>query len=64
MSKFIVTFADEGEESYRGWARHVASGEEARFSSITELLLFFDEMNAMRRVRADAGDPPEGEGVP
>lgn len=46
MSTYVVTFLGNVSESFRGRVRHVATGEEAKFSTVTDLLGFFEEMNA------------------
>lgn len=67
MSTFVVSFVGNPPRSFRGRVRHVASGEEAIFASVTDLLLFFEEMAVLPgRDRDAAGSaPPSGrEGAP
>jgi len=52
MSTFVVTFLGDASEKFRGRVRHVATGEEAKFSSVTDLLVFFEEMNAVSGLKA------------
>ena len=47
MSAFVVRFVGDAVDSFRGRVRHVATGEETTFSSIAELLAFFEGMNAL-----------------
>ncbi len=66
MSTFVVTFLGNVSESFLGRVRHVATGEEAKFSTVTDLLVFFEEMNATNGLstasltdRDDEPDPEE-----
>ncbi len=54
MSTFVVTFLGDASEKFYGRARHVATGEEAKFSSVTDLLVFFEEMNAVSGLKEAA----------
>lgn len=54
MSTFVVTFLGDASEKFFGRVRHVATGEEAKFSSVTDLLVFFEEMNAVSGLKAAA----------
>ncbi len=67
MSTFVVSFVGDPPRSFRGRVRHVASGEEAVFTSVTDLLLFFEEMAALpgpQRVEAAPERPESSEGAP
>lgn len=56
MSTFVVNFLGDPQRGFRGRVRHVGSGEEAVFASVTDLLLFFEEMAASTNC---AHEPPE-----
>jgi hypothetical protein len=47
MSTFIVRFVRPALDTFSGRVRHVATGEEAGFSSPAELLAFMEEMNVV-----------------
>jgi hypothetical protein len=55
MSTYVVTFLGDASEKFRGRVRHVATGEEAKFSSVTDLLVFFEEMNAVSGLNEKTG---------
>jgi hypothetical protein len=59
MSTFVVSFVGTPPHRFRGRVRHVASGEEAIFGSVTDLLLFFEEMAALPGRDRDP-EPAEG----
>lgn len=61
MSTFVVTFLGDASERFQGRVRHVATGEEARFTSVTDLLVFFEEMNAVAGLGAGAETPRQGD---
>lgn len=63
MSTFVVTFLGDASEKFYGRARHVATGEEAKFASVTDLLVFFEEMNAVSGLKeaAFANQDPESD---
>jgi len=42
MSTFVVRFI--GEDHFQGRVQHVTSQEETSFTSVAELLLFFEEL--------------------
>ena len=46
MSTFVVRFVGTAPEAFSGKVRHVRSGEEGIFSSSSDLLRFFERMNA------------------
>ena len=46
MSTFVVRFVGEPIDRFRGSVRHVGSGEETRFYSVSELLAFFETLTA------------------
>lgn len=47
MSTFVVYFVADPTETFQGRVRHVSTGEETVFSSIAELLAFFEGMTAV-----------------
>lgn len=49
MSTFVVRFVGSRSGPFRGMVRHVRSGEETAFGSSSELLSFFERMNATYR---------------
>ncbi len=54
MSTYVVTFLGDASEKFRGKVRHIATGEEAKFSTVTDLLVFFEEMNAVSGLKSEA----------
>jgi hypothetical protein len=69
MSTFVVRFLGDPLKSFCGRVRHVASSEEMNFSDVTELIAFFEGINAMeamdqeeqelKGVRTRSLTPPE-----
>lgn len=55
MSTFVIRLVDGSPESFKGKIRHVTSGEEVVFSSISEMVSFVEGMAAMK----DAGSMDE-----
>jgi len=55
----MSTFVGKRSEDFRGRIRHVPTGEEARFSSVTDLLVFFEEMNAVSDLCEDDDTPSQ-----
>ena len=45
MSTYVVSFVGEPLKTFRGKVRHVSTGEEIAFSSVGELVDFFEAMN-------------------
>jgi hypothetical protein len=60
MPTFIVRFMGDAAESFRGRVRHVASGEEAVFTSVAELAAFLEGMNVASGFSAEAAGCPGG----
>jgi hypothetical protein len=56
MSTFVVRFI--GDELFQGHVVHATTQEEACFTSVAELLLFFEEVRDAER---EATDPPPSE---
>ena len=48
MSTFVVRFVEDPRRELRGRVVHVRTGEEAHFTSVDELLEFFEGMTAVR----------------
>lgn len=65
MSAFIVRFIGSPENPGCGVVRHVATGEEANFANMAELLRFFEEFLVMNGIlRASEQEPPHTDSVP
>jgi len=60
MSTFVVTFLGDATARFQGRVRHVPTGEEARFSSVTDLLVFFQEMNAVSGLEPETAPGSDG----
>lgn len=48
MSTFVIRFLADPSERFHGKVRHVGTGEETLFTSVAELLTFFEGMDAVR----------------
>lgn len=61
MSTFVVTFVGASTHGFQGRVEHISTGEGARFASVTDLLLFFEEMNGVTDLGGEAPETlPEG----
>jgi hypothetical protein len=58
MGTFVVTFIGDQSSGFKGRVQHVPSGEEALFKTVTDLLVFFEEMNAVSNVGGNDGEIP------
>ena len=45
MSTYVVSFVGEPLQTFRGKVKHVSTGEEIAFSTVGELVEFFEAMN-------------------
>ncbi|MFH1279078.1 MAG: hypothetical protein ABIK65_11960 [Candidatus Eisenbacteria bacterium] len=59
MSTFVIRFFADPSERFHGKVRHVGTGEEVLFTSVAELLTFFEGMSAVRGF-SGVGDEEEG----
>ena len=59
MSTFVVRFVAAALGAFRGKVRHVRTGEEGLFSSPSQLLFFFELMNAGSCADSDVESPGE-----
>lgn len=50
MSTFVIRFLADPSERFHGKVRHVGTGEEVVFTSVAELLTFFEGMSAVGRL--------------
>jgi hypothetical protein len=57
MPTFIVRLQAAGSRTLCGEAQHVVTGESIRFTSVAQLLDFFEEMSAVSPPIAGAGRP-------
>jgi len=55
MSTFVIRLVDGSPESFKGKIRHVTTGEEVVFSSVTEMVAFVEGIAAVQ----DAGSTTE-----
>jgi hypothetical protein len=59
MSTFVVRFVGNTTEFFRGKVRHVGTGEEAVFSSASELVAFIEGMNVVSGLGGTEGEHPD-----